>query len=438
LADHDQDNQTLLRRQRFRIAMWLVIGAVAFKFTAGPILSLFSTGGLSLLDKLVMVASGFPVLAALVLIWRWVTPGRGLIGLVGVGFLLVSLLGFVVGLLRGNDLYYLLGDTFRYGVVPTTVWLLGVTMALHWHQEYGFEEAKDRVYRLMTILILTVALTDVLSVALQTMAVNNEHEKIHGGFAVFGLAWALYGRGGGAGTRWGLATLAIASLLLTNKRANYLLLVLVAAPYALVGAQAAWRRILAVVVAVALLLLVAPLLRQQDGYLGLLAERVEYTTDSLERIVRTRGDESFGARLDEVRNVEHFFQDRPHLMLLGAGYGAEVPMEFNTGVYSKNGLMHHLHISWAEFYLRTGVVGTLFHALFFMACAWWGWQLMRGRDQRFRFVPVVLAIYFVLTFKSFVFRQAIVLPMLAAMGAVAVGRVEVGQPLPVRRGGSES
>lgn len=83
---------------------------------------------------------------------------------------------------------------------------------------------------------------------------------------------------------------------------------------------------------------------------------------------RTVQDESYQGRLTEFDNIDHFYRQNSMLQLLGAGFGAEIPMIYWTGVPSSSLRMHHAHIAWAAYFLRNGLNGVMLLAAYFALC----------------------------------------------------------------------
>jgi hypothetical protein len=77
-------------------------------------------------------------------------------------------------------------------------------------------------------------------------------------------------------------------------------------------------------------------------------------------------DASILGRIYELQNIYISYQYLPNIIAwIGQGYGAEVEMEYYTGVLSKNGMMHHAHSGVLVYFWRHGLFG-----LFLMLYLW--------------------------------------------------------------------
>jgi len=126
-------------------------------------------------------------------------------------------------------------------------------------------------------------------------------------------------------------------------------------------------------------------------------------------------DLSMNYRFAEVSNVVEHFRQAPHLIVTGAGFGAETDMFYDTSVYSTSGRMHQVHIGWAAYLLRNGIIGVALLALF---C----WNTMKLTLVKARYHPDVMicstfvAVLVVLSMKDQLMLEFISLPLVLALG----------------------
>jgi hypothetical protein len=274
----------------------------------------------------------------------------------------VLITGVFVGLLRQNDLRYLLGDTFRYLITWVTMYIALIAVC-------RLVELGERRFLLyaMDILAVLFVMDAVAGIYLSLKFPGN---KISAQAAILGIFWALFQD---RWPRWlsgATVILCLAATLMNGKRASLIGLVLLAVWAVYLSLFVSRRRAGAIVAtfAVSALLgwLVLPLI--SPSVEQTFSSRFSRTFETVTGFIETDTDVSFAGRRAEIDNVREFFDDSPSLILLGGGFGAQTPMYIDTGVVSNTGDMHQVHIAWGAYYLRNGIFGLLLLAVFWLVC----------------------------------------------------------------------
>jgi hypothetical protein len=274
----------------------------------------------------------------------------------------VLITGVFVGLLRQNDLRYILGDTFRYLITWVTMYIALIAVC-------RLVELGERRFLLYAMDILAVLFV-MDAVAGIYLSLKFPANKISAQAAILGIFWALFQD---RWPRWlsgATLILCLAATLMNGKRASLIGLALLAVWAIYLSLFVSRRRTGAIVATFAvsavlgwiLLPLISP--NVEATFSSRFARTFETATGFLE----TGADVSFAGRKAEIDNVREYFDESPALTLFGGGFGAQTPMYIDTGVVSNTGDMHQVHIAWGAYYLRNGIFGLLLLAVFWLVC----------------------------------------------------------------------
>lgn len=120
-------------------------------------------------------------------------------------------------------------------------------------------------------------------------------------------------------------------------------------------------------------------------------------------------DGSYQSRINELNNALEFYRSNESFIAFGAGLGAEVPMVYDSSVYTESGRMHHLHIGWAAYFLRGGLIGLLLIAGYFFVMGVLCLKFIRSsrrNDSDAKILTAFVIFEFLISFKSSFMFQA--------------------------------
>lgn len=333
------------------------------------------------------------------------------------------LMGIIIGMLDSSHSWrYILGDSFRYGISWGSLYAgLVAAVCLARTSQDSLEHYFDS--------FLVLAIADVI--ATYWLVSMFPWAKISTSFYLFAIVWgAMY-----VAKRPYFAItaliLGIGATLISGKRGQLITVTLISPGLFFLLATSGWfsiRRFIRVFVVVVILMGTSWVTLQQfPDMRSMVQERSEKLIDNVLEITSNFSgegrieDESAEGRIVEMKNIELFFRDNPPLVLFGAGFGAEIPMVYWTGVLSNSGRMHHVHVAWAVYFLRNGINGVFLLVVYFTVCilAIKKYSLPNGRFSVF--LATIMFGEFILAFKGNIMLEA--LPMVPAICvALTVGQ----------------
>ena len=287
--------------------------------------------------------------------------------LIFIGLWAMLFIPFTVGLLNGNDLYYLFGDLYRS--LNATIGII----LLFW--VYCGLARTGKFETIITYFEVLVAI-GVLD-AIMTFYVRwlNPTVKISTVLYLVCIPWAVFQTRRSLFISLPILLLSISTAFISGKRTAflYVMMTVVFTFIYLLGQHFlpftrnslvikkklfAFMATLSVVgiIGVACLPVITDSIPSDNLYINsmvTLSQNVFY-------IASTGEDESYNSRLNELKNILSHYERYPENLLWGQGFGAEIEPEYGGFVESKNGKMHMVHIGWANSLLRKGLLGIMF------------------------------------------------------------------------------
>jgi hypothetical protein len=266
----------------------------------------------------------------------------------------------LVGIARGNSIGYVLGDTYKFALIPITYWVC-VEVVSQPHQ-------RQFLWKFLMISGLVVSIVGML-IQFYKFAIGWRY-RLGKDVDLFALAaFVLLYLSSARKMTKRLSLLAIALLVIgavvSLQRRDWLFVILVWGFAALI--KKGWSRarlIWLTLISCVLLLLGFLFLRLAlpgvlEGATMHLERRLAFTFEGDEP------DSSVGRRLDEIEYVVQEFQDAsPIYLLIGLGQGAEFYDPVSGKAGSQAELVHNIHNTYVSVIFRTGIIGLLLTAGF--------------------------------------------------------------------------
>lgn len=381
--------------------VWCIVGTLSHTFAEYVGFAASSTDSFTETHLLVRAFALTPCIVGVILAFSVPptrTQGRDAYSMALRGAMLVFLLGTSVGCFRGNDLRYLVADAFRFSVPWLVVAaVLRITSVL---AAASLSRTKTLFVRTLTILsVVDASATLYLRLTLpRWMRIST---VMHLGLLPIGLDRSLIT----PAYSTCLSAAGIAAAAAAGKRGNVLALIVAMCVLLCLYNTRILRKVLllAFVLLVSVIVLRLFLPNQYDE-VRLAFDQVVSTGS---RLWQDGGDQSTAGRLAEAQNIFSFFAQNPSLVLAGGGFGAEVPMLENSGVYSRNGAMHQSHTLWLTYFLRNGFIGVSVLALLFGSALVDTYRAARtGHDTSAIVVSFLVILFVVLSLKSQVFLES--------------------------------
>tara|TARA_Y100000385_G_scaffold291035_1_gene366837 strand:- start:9782 stop:11074 length:1293 start_codon:yes stop_codon:yes gene_type:complete len=320
----------------------------------------------------------------------------------------IFLMSFAVGISLQNDMRYVLSDSYRFAMPWFALWIfVGQYDHLRGSAIHGEVLRICNVVLVMACLdgIATFFLAGVMDIRVSTF------------FHVFAICWAVFQ------CHWPIlfsifaASIGMVGLISSGKRGTFVgfcLTIPLMICYMFKGKmirQLVLGSLFSAIIGASLI----PSLIASDSQLGTTFNR---TVGSLSKIWDSGESGSMDGRIAEIENVIHFFQKNPLALFTGGGFGAEVEMFKYSGVFSRNGLMHQVHVGWFAYLFRNGIAGVVLLAFF-----WWKAlapvsPLSLKKLNRMQCIfGTYIAFQFILSFKSQIMLEGLEFPFLIAVSA---------------------
>ena len=267
--------------------------------------------------------------------------------------MLTLLLGCAVGLAQANAFRYFASDAFRFGLSWLALFLTAAAaMQL---ARLGRTRALVRVVDLLALLAVIDAIATISIFLAFPMF------RISTSLYVFAIAWGLVQR---RWPRWlGIACvmLGLLAMFLSGKRG--MIVAVAAFSPILFWYHVHHLRLLVknLAITVPACLLLAALLQSYSYRIPLGREFLDrgeqLVFNAYEIVMQDRFDASLKYRFNELKNIAIHFRQHPEDIFLGAGFGAEIRMHYDSSVSSLSGAMHQVHSGWAAYLIRNGLLG---------------------------------------------------------------------------------
>lgn len=139
-----------------------------------------------------------------------------------------------------------------------------------------------------------------------------------------------------------------------------------------------------------------------------------------EIVIEGNHDRSYELRVNETRNVTAHFEKHPYDIVLGVGFGGEVPLIYNTGTQTPSGNMHHVHKGYWLYLLRNGLLGVVLLAGF----VWTSTGALLMANSSARLITASCALYsatrIIAAFGGNLMMEDLDLPLVTGLGLAFV------------------
>jgi len=354
----------------------------------------------------------FGLMAAYLVLFRRHRWRRGLLPheLWLVVFLILGFFSGLIGLIRGNDLVYLLGDTFKYALFPLTYFTV----------VSASRTIKSRIWMFRTLVAIGLAY-NIAALVMQSFnflvssraTLGRGMDFLSWIYVLLVLAHWKVSRHRTTGRWWYilLAVLVILAGILSLERRDWLFVLVSILAVAWISRSKVYATFNLVVVIVVLAALSATLAlvfsEQFNASWGFVARRVEFTFDTDQGL-----DPSSRNRLTEIQLAgEHAIESGGvGNFVLGMGSGAEYYSPTSVSASSNrlgapsSGLLHQIHNTYFSVLFRMGIVALIVLILFLvslMSRTYWHLRSLRrgmvaGRLQVERFLFTATLFLFLL------------------------------------------
>lgn len=288
----------------------------------------------------------------------------------------VFVLGMVMAFFRLNSIRYVVGDAFRYGLTWLSLYVYICCIG-------GLIKAGkiNTIYSIIEGMAIIAVVSSIFAIY---MARQFPLAKISVVTPIIGLCWAIFQNR----RSWIFSVLCfvicLAGMLLSGKRGIFVALIVMSpmillffgitliksVPLRVKIKKYGLSLIAGALLCCILFLVFAPLVQISSTGFGfeLYKKRFNVMVNSVLFLVSEERstDISWQGRLGEAEVIKSFYMDNGGLILVGAGFGAEIEPTQSGMVLTESGKMHHVHIGWFLYLLRNGLIGLLLYAVFWV------------------------------------------------------------------------
>ena len=279
---------------------------------------------------------------------------------------------FIVGIANGNDIYYVLGDTYRelsaFIIVFMLIWVYcGLASSGKFDVIVFFIE--------MSVLVALIASISVFIIRWQIPYLKISQAPLTGG-----IIWALFQT-----RRSWLISLPVlifctSAGLVSGKRSMLIIMTMIYLIYAFsliysfltkhdyygqLLKNKATKIVLSLLAIVIIVFTALPAItdfnNQTINENLYIKSSVALVENVFGIVVHGKQDASYESRIHEWENIRHYMDNNPQAWLWGGGQGAEIENPPYAYLKSKNDKMHMVHITWAAIMFRTGLIGILLY-----------------------------------------------------------------------------
>jgi len=328
--------------------------------------------------------------------------------------LTVFVLSICVGLAFFNSARYIFSDALRYLAPWATLFLVASTA------RYSCSGKPDRRTRNFIYFFLALSLADALITIY--FAVKFPWARISNVMFIFAACWALFAdKNKAVIIRMVVLVICILAVAVSGKRGTYLGFGLVALMFVLVEllqVRKFVRNAGLYSIGIVLVTIMASLLSAEALVFisDVTSEVIAVSSKLSDMLSASEMDATVEGRYFEFLNVLEYWAVHPLAVFSGAGFGAEVPMIYSTGVYSADGMMHHAHSTWLVYLWRNGLPGVMLLVFFFGVCMLRTFRLVVERKPSLGLACGAFAVFMLaMSGKSHVMLEDLSLPIAAAL-----------------------